>query len=91
MTIPWFELQSRRGVAYGVAKIVPSGSVESLLAYPAQVQLLKFAEIFLLKGAGGRALCQLWDNETNNRTSEDCGSQDHESPDWWVCLCTTDY
>ena len=63
----WYQPQSGRGVAYDVAKNIPPGGVESPgLDHPGQGQLPKVAEIFIEKvKIGGRALCQLWDNETN--------------------------
>ena len=63
----WYQPQSGRGVAYDVAKNIPPGGVESPgLDHPGQGQLPKVDEIFIEKvKVGGRALCQLWDNETN--------------------------
>ena len=63
----WYQPQSGRGVAYDVAKNIPPGGVESPgLDHPGQGQLPKVAEIFIEKvKIGGRALRQLWDNETN--------------------------
>ena len=74
----WYQPQSGRGVGYDVAKNIPPGGVESPgLDHPGQGQLPKVAEIFIEKvKIGGRALRQLWDNETN-KPPKTVGPPDH--------------